>query len=124
MPWIKLLYPQTIRCEAVKWHAISLKNLYVWGPRANPNPPTGIPDDKRCKNWAVFYFTPLKRGNFPARAGNYCMIHVASEGLYYNSEEEQRTARWATAHNDRYLAEFAKKFTKAGLRRQKAAPRG
>lgn len=119
MPWIKLLYPQTIRCEAVRWHAVALKNLYVWGPRANPKPPTGIPDNKRCKHWAIFHFTPLKnKDQFPARAGNYCMIHVASDGLYYNDRETSRTHRWATAHNDRYLAEFAEKFNKDGTPRR------
>lgn len=119
MDWIKLLYPQTVKCDAYKWHAVRLKNLYVWGPRDNPKPPTGM-EDKRCTHWAVFHFSPLKRSNYPARAGNYCMIHVASEGLYYNDEETKRTTRWDRGHRDHYLAEFNERYTKEGLPRRKA----
>ncbi len=51
----------------------------------------------KCRNKAYWTFRALKRVPYWsafAKDGNYCWIHLCSDGLYYTQEEGARFDKW------------------------------
>lgn len=56
----------------------------------------GFAPRPRCKNIARWRFRALRRSY--AEDGRFCWSHLMSRGLYYDTDEADRTQRWLERH--------------------------
>lgn len=99
MPGVSRIRGERPRCDGLRWKEIPLKALYQWGPRDNPQPPTGT-EKYRCRNKARYRYKACKaRGDWdwPAKDGNYCYHHLVNE-ITSHYADRMRLERYLDKH--------------------------